>query len=130
MNIKTLLEAGLAIQLHVTAAALATVLSAAIIIVRRGTPTHKHVGRAWVAMLAIICISSFWITGMNGTRYSWIHLLSIWTLLGLIGAVWAVRTGNIRIHKYAMLSTLIGALFGAGFFAFTPGRMMSDMVFG
>ena len=130
MNIKPLLEAGLAIQLHVAAAAFAIVLSAAIIIVRRGTSTHKRVGRAWVAMLAIICISSFWITGMNGSSYSWIHLLSAWTLLGLTQAVWAVRAGNIRAHKYAMTSTMVGALLGAGFFAFMPGRMMSAVLFG
>lgn len=130
MNIKPLLEAGLAIQLHVAAAAFAIALTAVIIIVRRGTPAHKHVGRAWVAMLALICISSFWITGMNGSNYSWIHLLSAWTLLGLGKAVWAVRTGNIRVHKYAMISTMIGALFGAGFFAFMPGRLMSTVLFG
>ena len=130
MNIKPLLEAGLAIQLHVAAAAFAIVLSAAIIIVRRGTPAHKHVGRAWVAMLALICISSFWITGMNGSSYSGIHLLSAWTLLGLTQAVWAVRAGNIRAHKYAMISTMVGALLGAGFFALMPGRMMSAVLFG
>jgi len=130
MNIKPLLEAGLAVQLHVAAAALAIILSAAIIIARRGSPAHKIVGRAWVAMLAVICISSFWIIGMNGTRFSWIHLLSAWTLLGLTGAVWAVRAGNIRAHKYAMISTMIGALLGAGFFALTPGRMMSSVLLG
>ena len=130
MNIKPLLEADLAIQLHVGAAAFAIVLSAAIIIARRGTPIHKHVGRAWVAMLAVICISSFWITGMNGSGYSWIHLLSAWTLLGLFSAVWAVRRGDIRKHKYAMISTMAGALFGAGFFAFMPGRLMNTVLFG
>jgi uncharacterized membrane protein len=130
MNIKPLLEASLATQLHVAAAVFAVVLSAAIIIVRRGTPAHRHLGRAWVAMLATICISSFWITGLNGASYSWIHLLSVWTLLGLIEAVWAIRHGNVRVHKYAMTSTMIGALLGAGFFAFMPGRMMSAVLFG
>jgi len=130
MNIKPLLEAGLAIQLHVAAAAVAIALTAVILIVRRGTPAHKYVGRAWVAILALICISSFWITGMNGSNYSWIHLLSAWTLLGLAQAVWAVRAGNIRAHKYAMTSTMVGALLGAGFFAFMPGRMMSAVLFG
>ncbi|MGI9514328.1 MAG: DUF2306 domain-containing protein [Anderseniella sp.] len=130
MNIKPLLEAGLAIHLHVAAAVFAVVLSAAIVIVRRGTPAHKRIGRAWVAMLAAICISSFWITGMNGSNYSWIHLLSAWTLLGLGKAVWAVRTGNIRVHKYAMISTMAGALGGAGFFALMPGRMMHALLFG
>lgn len=130
MNIKPLLEADLAIHLHVAAAVFAVVLSAAIVIVRRGTPAHKRIGRAWVAMLAAICISSFWITGMNGSNYSWIHLLSAWTLLGLGKAVWAVRTGNIRVHKYAMISTMAGALGGAGFFALMPGRMMHALLFG
>ena len=130
MNIKPLLEAGPAIQLHVAAAAFAVMLSVAIIVIRRGTPAHKRIGRAWVAMLALICISSFWITGMNGSNYSWIHLLSAWTLLGLTQAVWAVRSGNIRAHKYAMISTMVGALLGAGFFAFMPGRMMNAVLFG
>jgi uncharacterized membrane protein len=130
MNIKPLLDAGLAIQLHVAAAIIAIALSAAVIVVRRGTPAHKHVGRAWVAMLTLICISSFWITGMNGSSYSWIHLLSAWTLLGLLQAVWAIRAGKIRVHKYAMTSTMIGALLGAGFFAFMPGRLMSAILFG
>lgn len=130
MNIKPLLEAGLAIQLHVAAAAIAIALTAVILIVKRGTPAHKYVGRAWVAMLGIICISSFWITGMNGSSYSWIHLLSAWTLLGLTQAVWAVRAGKIRVHKYAMISTMVGALLGAGFFALMPGRMMSAVLFG
>lgn len=130
MNIKPLLEAGPAIQLHVAAAVVAVVLSAAIVIVRRGTPVHKRIGRAWVAMLVAICISSFWITGMNGSSYSWIHLLSAWTLLGLGKAVWAVRTGDVRVHKYAMISTMAGALGGAGFFAFMPDRMMYAVLFG
>ncbi len=130
MNIKPLLDAGLAVQLHVAAAALAIVLSAAIISVRRGTPAHRQIGRAWVAMLAIICISSFWITGMNGSGYSWIHLLSAWTLLGLSKAVWAVRAGNVRMHKYAMISTMAGALGGAGLFAFMPGRLMNAVLVG
>ncbi|MEM9471238.1 MAG: DUF2306 domain-containing protein [Pseudomonadota bacterium] len=130
MNIKPLLEAGPAIQLHVAAAALAIVLTAAIIVVRRGTPAHKQIGRAWVAMLAVICISSFWITGLNGSGYSWIHLLSAWTLLGLCEAVWAARTGRISAHKYAMMSTMAGALGGAGLFAFMPGRLMNVVLFG
>ena len=83
MNINPLIEASPAIQLHVAAAALAIALSVAILTIRKSTPAHKYVGRTWAAMLAIICISSFWITGMNGTHYSWIHLLSAWTLIGL-----------------------------------------------
>ncbi len=130
MNIKPLLEASPAIQLHVAAAALAIALSVAIMIVRKGTPAHRHVGRTWVAMLAIICISSFWITGMNGTHYSWIHLLEAWTLTGLTLAILAARTGNIRVHKYAMISTMTGALFGAGFLASLPGRLMNVVLFG
>ena len=130
MNINPLIEASPAIQLHVAAAALAIALSVAILTIRKGTPAHKYVGRTWAAMLAIICISSFWITGMNGTHYSWIHLLSAWTLIGLSLAILAARASNIRVHKYAMISTMTGALFGAGFFASQPGRLMNDVLFG
>ncbi len=130
MNFNPLFEASPAVQVHVAAVAVAIGLSVFMLAARKGTHAHRLTGRGWVAMLATICVSSFWITGMNDDHYSWIHLLSAGTLLGLFYAVWQVRRGNIRAHKYAMLSIMFGALAGAGAFTFAPGRLMGQIFFG
>ena len=45
-----------------------------------------------------------------------IHLLSIWTLLSLVMAVYRVRQGNIRQHKIWMVVLYILALLVTGVF--------------
>ncbi len=130
MNFNPLLEASTATQVHVAAVAVAVCLSVFMLAGRKGTSAHRLAGRGWAAMLATICISSFWITDMNEGHYSWIHLLSAGTLIGLAYAVWQVRRGNVRAHKYAMLSIMFGALAGAGAFTFVPGRLMGQVFFG
>jgi len=130
MNLNPLLEASPAIQIHVAAAVLAIALSGAMIAVRKGTTRHKLIGRMWVAMLATICLTSFFITQLNNGHFSWIHLLSSGTLVGLAYAIWAVRHGYIRAHKYAMISTMVGALGGAGAFTFMPDRLLGQVFFG
>ncbi len=130
MNFNPLIAAGPAVQMHVAAAALAIGLSIMLLAARKGTPFHRWTGRSWVLMLAIICISSFWITELNNGHYSWIHVLSAGTPCGLIYAIWAVRHGNVRAHKYAMLCTMFGALAGAGAFTVVPGRLLGQVFFG
>jgi uncharacterized membrane protein len=130
MNFNPLLEASAAIQIHVAAVAVAVGLSVFMVARPKGTPAHRLAGRGWAAMLATICVSSFWITGTNPGHYTWIHLLSAGTLVGLVYAVWQVRRGNVRAHKYAMLSIMFGALAGAGAFTLLPGRLMGQVFFG
>jgi uncharacterized membrane protein len=130
MNFNPLIEAGPAVQIHVAAVFVAICLSANMLIARKGTARHRLIGRGWVAMLAIICASSFWITDLNKGHFSWIHFLSAGTLIGLVYAIWAVRNGYVRAHKYAMLSTMFGALAGAGTFALMPGRLLASMFAG
>ena len=130
MNINPLFEASAAIQIHVTAVAVAIGLSIFMLAWQKGSSAHRLAGRGWALMLATICISSFWITDMNEGHYSWIHLLSAGTLVGLAYAIWQVRRGNVRAHKYAMLSIMFGALAGAGAFTLLPGRLMGQVFFG
>ena len=130
MNFNPLFEASTAIQIHVAAVAVAICLSAFMLAARKGTRKHRIAGRGWALMLATICMSSFWITDLNPGHYTWIHMLSAGTLIGLIYAIWQVRLGNVRAHKYAMLSIMFGALVGAGAFTMLPGRLMGQILFG
>ena len=117
------------VQLHLAAALAALVLGTVIIVGRKGTPRHKAIGRAWVALMAAVALSSFWITGLAGPgRFSVIHLLSIFTLAVLVIAVWAIRTGRVRLHRRAMVGLYAGGLIGAGVGAFWPGRLLSHLL--
>jgi uncharacterized membrane protein len=109
------------IALHLTAALIALLLGAIVLFTRKGTPRHKLLGRAWGLVMVIVAVSSFWIT--RDGRFSWIHLLSAWTLISLACAVYFIRRGNARAHKGFMVGTFLG-LAGAGLGALAPGRAL------
>ncbi len=94
----------------------------------KGTPSHRVLGRTWMAMILVVAISSFWITGLAGDgNFSVIHILSLWTIVSVVVAVWAARSGRIRLHRIWVTATYIGALIGAGAGAFVPGRLLSHI---
>ena len=96
---------------------------------RKGTPSHKRLGRVWVALMAAVALSSFWIFEIrHGAGPSLIHLLSVWTLVSLALAIYHVRRGNIRSHRNFMAGTFIGLVL-AGAFAMAPGRALYRLFF-
>jgi uncharacterized membrane protein len=116
------------IALHVALAAFALIVGALMLLRRKGTPSHKVLGRVWVFAMAAVAISSFWIFEIRGgAGPSWIHLLSVWTLVSLTLAVWFIRRGNVRAHKGFMVGTFVG-LAGAGLAALAPGRALSRLL--
>jgi uncharacterized membrane protein len=89
---------------------------------RKGTSSHKLLGRLWVAVMTLAAVSSFWLTGMSN-GFSIIHVLSIWTLLAMALAVYFIRKGNVKQHRRFMVGTYLG-LVGAGIGALVPGRTL------
>jgi uncharacterized membrane protein len=109
---------------HVGLAVLALGIGAAVLLRAKGTPSHKLLGRIWVALMLAVALSSFWIFEIRrGAGPSPVHLLSVWTLISLACAVWFIRRGNVRAHKGFMVGTFLG-LAGAGLFALAPGRAL------
>ena len=109
---------------HAGLAAAALVVGAAVLSRRKGTASHKLLGRSWVVLMVTVALSSFWIFEIrHGTGPSLIHLLSVWTLISLALAVWFIRRGNVRAHRGFMIGTFIG-LAGAGLGALAPGRAL------
>lgn len=130
MNLTPLLEASTVVQIHVAFAfgAIATIF--AIFIAPKGSKTRKMMGRAWVIAMSMVALSSFGINDINQFMgFSWIHLLSLFTLWGCYMGVRTIRRGDLRGHKNAMLGTAIGGLVIAGGFTFLPGRLMHDVFF-
>ena len=114
---------------HAGLAAAALVVGAAVLSRRKGRASHKLLGRTWVALMLAVALSSFWIFEIRrGAGPSFIHLLSVWTLISLALAVWFIRRGNVRAHRGFMIGTFIG-LAAAGTGALTPGRALYRLFF-
>ena len=97
------------IALHTGLAAVSVLVGAAVLMRRKGTRAHKLLGRIWLAAMVGVAVSSFWIFEIRrGAGPSWIHLLSVWTLISLALAVWFIRRGNVRAHQGFMAGTFAG----------------------
>lgn len=130
MNFEPLLNAPLAIQIHVAAVLPATIIGLVIFLRRKDTRLHKALGRLWIVLMIATALSSFFIHQINLVGgFSPIHLLSILVLLGCARAVAAARMGQIETHRKIIKSVYLGGILGAGFFAFMPGRIMNEVAF-
>lgn len=127
MTLVPFLAAPLVIQLHATAAlALIPLTLVQFLRVKRGL-FHRAVGWTWVVLMAVVALTSF---GIHQIRlvgpFSPIHILSVITLAGLVGAVAARRRGEIARHRRIMTMVTAGWAI-AGLFTFLPGRLMAAM---
>lgn len=131
MTLAPLLAAPPLVQVHAVAALAAMVLGSLQFLAPKGTPLHRRMGWGWAGIMVLVAMSSFGITGVNGTgRWSWIHLISLYTLGALALAVWQARHGRIRAHRINMVALFLGALVITGAFTLLPGRRMGAVVFG
>ncbi|MCF4128909.1 DUF2306 domain-containing protein [Methylobacterium sp. SyP6R] len=131
MTLQPLLQASPVIQAHAAAAIAALVLGALQFVLPRGGGRHRLMGRFWVGLMAVVALSSFGISGLRQAGpFSWIHLLSVVTLVALVRAVLYARRGNVAAHRWSMIGVYLGALVITGLFTLMPGRIMGHVVFG
>ena len=115
------------IWLHLLAALLALALGAANLLLAKGTPRHKAFGWVWIIAMLGVTLPSFSIREANAGEFSWLHGLTVWTLLCMLTAIISIRKGKVRTHAGFMTGTMIGAII-AGAFALAPGRFISDIL--
>jgi uncharacterized membrane protein len=130
MSLHPLLVAPTLYQMHAFLALLALGLGATQFALPKGSRLHRAMGYTWVACMAIIALSSFGIQELKRGHFSYIHVISIVTLVVLPFAVLHARRGRIRRHAISMVSLFVGALVIAGAFTLLPGRIMHHVVFG
>ena len=131
MSLSPLLNAAPAIPVHAFAAMMAFVLGAVQLAAPKGTLPHRTLGWIWVAVMAIVAGSSFWIHQIRLVGpWSPIHLLSIFTLVMLPLGVWMAHRHRVADHRRIMILMFSGALVIAGLFTLLPGRIMHAVVFG
>ncbi|MGY5805427.1 DUF2306 domain-containing protein [Rhizobium sp. LEGMi12c] len=130
MTFEPLLDAPIAIQIHVAAVVPAALLGAYLLLRPKGTPRHRLLGKIWLVLMVVTALSSFFIHQINMFYgFSPIHMLSILVLFGCWGAIANARRHNIEAHKRIVRSLYFGGIVGAGAFTFLPGRIMNRVAF-
>ena len=130
MNLSPLLEASLAIKIHAATVIPAAFLGLFQFLLPKGTGVHRTVGYAFMILMLVTSVAAFFIPSFMGTRFSFIHLFIIVTVVGVTRAWFAIRAGKVRAHAISLASVYLGAIGIAGYFAFQPGRIMHDVLFG
>jgi uncharacterized membrane protein len=118
------------VKIHLFAALAAIGLGAVMMLSPKGRLFHRTMGWTWVSLMALVAGSSLFITGLNGDKWSFIHLLSGWTLIVLPLAVFAARRHEVKRHRRTMMGLFYGGLLVAGVLAFIPGRLLWNMMLG
>ena len=115
------------IWLHLTTAVLVLGLGSANLVLAKGNFRHRVFGWAWLGAMLCVTVSSFWIRELNEGSFSWIHGLSVWTLVAMAAAIFSIRKGRVRSHASWMIGTMIGVAV-AGAFALAPGRFIAYQI--
>ena len=116
------------IVVHALAAATAVGLGAWLLKARKGHRAHRVVGWIWVLCMATVAGISFAIRRPDG--FSWIHGLSVFTLVTLVTGVLAARSHRVKAHRLNMISLYAGALVITGLFTLLPGRLIGSALWG
>ena len=90
----------------------------------RGDGRHRLLGRTWVALMLWTAITSFWIRDINDGAFSWLHVLSVVTLITVSMGVVNARRGAIAAHRGNMVGSWLGALGAMVAAVAVPGRMV------
>lgn len=87
-------------------------------------------GWIWAGALFLTAALSFGVREINAGGFSFIHLLSLLTIVQVPLIVLHARRHDWRRHRAAVRGMVAGALLVAGFFTFPFGRLMGSWLFG
>jgi uncharacterized membrane protein len=122
--------AGPVIELHLAGVTVALLIGVVLLAGVKGTLVHRTLGWTWVLAMMTAAVSSLFIHEVNRGHLSFIHLLSGWTIITLPMGVAFARRHKVKAHARMMTGLFTGGLVLAGLFAFFPGRLMWQVVFG
>jgi uncharacterized membrane protein len=101
---------------------------------RKGTPSHRLLGKVYMVLMLATAFITLAMPAEVGPRFlnhfGFIHIFSLLALVSVPTAYIAARRGNIKAHRGAMLGLYLGGILIAGAFAFSPGRMLHEWLFG
>lgn len=118
------------VWLHLLTIAGALILTPIILLRRRGDEMHRKLGWAWAGLMFGTALISFAIRMNTPGQLSWIHLLSLLTVILVPTIVISAKLHRIQLHRNFVRGTIIGALLLAGFFTFPFDRLLGRWLFG
>ncbi len=90
----------------------------------KGDSRHRVLGRVWVAVILWTAITSFWVRHINDGAFSWLHVLSVVTLVTVSLGVLNARLGRIPAHRGNMVGSWLGAVGAMVAAVAVPDRMI------
>lgn len=115
---------------HLLTIMIALALTPVMLLRRRGDRFHRQLGWLWAATMFLTALLSLNLREINRGGFSYIHILSIWTMVQVPIIIWAARTHNVARHRGAVRGMVLGALLIAGFFTFPFDRLLGHWLFG
>jgi uncharacterized membrane protein len=126
-----LLEHDPVVFVHLAGALTALALGAVLLWRRKGTPSHRALGWAWVVAMGTAVVSSAFIGSSFAFSlygFSPIHLLTVFVAFQLPRGVWYARQGRVEAHRKTMRGMYIGGCVVAGLFTLLPGRFLGQQL--
>jgi uncharacterized membrane protein len=117
------------ILLHLGTIVIALALTPVMLLRQRGDRTHRRLGTVWVVAMFLTAALSFGIRTNQWGGFSFIHILSVWTVIQVPIIWWSARSHMIAKHRSAVRGMVFGALLIAGFFTFPFDRMLGRWLF-
>lgn len=114
---------------HLATMIVALALTPVMLLRRRGDRPHRLLGRIWIAAMILTALISFTIRDAEDGSFSFIHILSAWTLIQVPLIWWTAHNHRVERHRLAVRGMVFGALLIAGFFTFPFNRMLGQFLF-
>lgn len=101
---------------------------------RKGTQAHRWLGKPYMVLMFITGLASLAMPSAVGPsvlgHFGFIHIFSVLVLYSVPMAIIAIKNKDIAAHRGHMVGLYLGGVLIAGAFAFTPGRLMHQLLFG
>lgn len=114
---------------HLVTILIALALTPVMLLRKRGDRLHRQLGYIWVAAMFGTALITFDLRLTNRGSLSFIHILSIWTMIQVPLIVWRARQHDVPGHRSSVRGMVTGALVIAGFFTFPFDRLMGHWLF-
>jgi uncharacterized membrane protein len=121
------------VYLHLASILPAFMIGTYLLLNKKGTKSHRLLGKIYMLLMLETAIVTLFMSAEVGMRlfdhFGFIHLFSILTLYSVFAAYWAIKHGNVRMHRKNMIALYVGGILIAGAFTFAPGRMLHGWLF-
>lgn len=119
----------MSVWFHVATIAIALTLTPFMLLRQRGDKGHRQMGYIWLVAMFVTAAVSLDIRMINRGGFSYIHLLSVWTIFQCTVIFWSARKRDTAQHRSAVRGMVFGALLIAGFFTFPFDRLLGRWLF-